>query len=310
MSKSVAVIDVGSNSIKLLIAAANPTDGIDTLFTETIETRISEGISRDLPNLTNGAMDNGLAAIMELVRIARKYETSEQIIVATSAVRDALNGQDFIDLVYEKTGLKIRILSGTEEATYIGRGLGYDPQLLGAEDYFQMDIGGGSLELIRFSQGSIEQALSLRLGAVRLSERFISDRDAPISKNVETAIAAFVRAELSQSGFSFTPKKSPLVATGGAFVVSRAILAAEKGRTINEQPPALEMEELERLKTKLCALPLHERMAEPHLPATRADIIPTALITILALLRHADRKRLTHSFYNLRYGVAAELLRA
>ena len=91
-------------------------------------------------------------------------------------------------------------------------------------------------------------------------------------------------------------------------MVCRAILAAQKHQRVDEHYPVLKIEELEALKQQLCALPLHERMTVPHLPASRADIIPAALITILALLHHAGRKSLTHSFYNLRYGVAAELL--
>lgn len=308
MIEPVAVIDVGSNSIKLLVASPGEGQGVKPLFSETIETRISTGISNDLPNLCEAAITEGCETVAELVDVAREFEPQEIAVVATSAVRDALNGQDFIDCVSDKTGIRIRMLSGTEEATYIGQGLACDPQLEGAEDFIQMDIGGGSLELIRFNQARIEQALSLRLGAVRLSERFVADRDAPISKHVETAINAYVHAELAQSNFKFTPKHDPLVATGGAFAVSRAILAAEKGQTIEEHYPILKIEELEQLKEKLCALTLHERMAVPHLPASRADIIPTALITILALLGHAGRKSLTHSFYNLRYGVAAELL--
>lgn len=309
MSSPVAVIDVGSNSIKLLVAASQEGDGINPLFTETIETRISTGISKDLPHLGDAAMQEGCKTICELMRIAREYDPVELVIVATSAVRDAINGQDFIDLIFDKTGIHIRVLSGTEEATYIGHGLGCDPQLARAEDFIQMDIGGGSLELIRFNKAKIEQALSLRLGAVRLTERFVTDRDAAFSKNVEAAIDAYVRAELAQSNFKFTPKKNLLVATGGAFVVSRAILAAQEGQDIDTHDPILNIEELVNLKKKLCALPLHERMSVPHLPASRADIIPTALITILALLKHAGRKSVTHSFYNLRYGVASELLK-
>jgi exopolyphosphatase/guanosine-5'-triphosphate,3'-diphosphate pyrophosphatase len=308
MSGPVAVIDVGSNSIKLLVARAGADQSIEALFTETIETRISAGISRDLPNLTDKAIEDGCKSVVELVRLAREYEPEKIKVVATSAVRDALNGQDFIDCVFEKTGIKVRVLTGSEEATYIGQGLACDPQLAGAEDYIQVDLGGGSLELIRFKKAKIEQALSLRLGAVRLSERFVTDREAPVLKNVETAIDAFVHAELSQSDFKFTPRKDTLVATGGAFVVCRAILAAQKHQRVDEHYPVLKIEELEALKQQLCALPLHERMTVPHLPASRADIIPAALITILALLHHAGRKSLTHSFYNLRYGVAAELL--
>lgn len=309
MSKPVAVIDVGSNSIKLLVASASKENGVKALFTETIETRISQGISQDLPLLCQEAIKEGCRAVVELVRIAREYDLKALAIVATSAVRDALNGQDFIDCVLEQTGIKIGILSGTQEATYIGQGLICDPQLAGAEDFIQMDLGGGSLELIRFREAKIEQAISLRLGAVRLSERFVPDREAPISKHVETAIDAYVHAELAQCTFRFTPTKNLLIATGGAFAVSRAILAAEKGQTIEDHYPILKIEELEALKTKLCGLSLHERMAVPHLPAARADIIPTALITTLALLRHAGRISLTHSFYNLRYGLAAELLK-
>lgn len=309
MSEPVAVIDVGSNSIKLLVAAAGANLAVAPIFTETIETRISGGISRDLPELSDQAIEDGCKTVVELVRLAREYAPQAIEIVATSAVRDALNGQDFIDCVADKTGIVMRMLSGTEEATYIGQGLSCDPQLAGAQDYIQVDLGGGSLELIRFKNAQIEQALSLRLGAVRLSERFVSDREAPISMNIEIAIHAFVQAELAQSDFKFSPSKDVLVATGGAFVVSRAILAAQRGQRIDQHHPVLKIEELEALKQQLCALPLHERMAVPHLPASRADIIPSALITILALLKHAGRKSLTHSFYNLRYGIVAELLR-
>jgi exopolyphosphatase/guanosine-5'-triphosphate,3'-diphosphate pyrophosphatase len=308
MSGPVAVIDVGSNSIKLLVAASDES-GINSLFTETIETRISTGISQNLPRLGDEAMKEGCNTICQLIRIAREYDPSEVTIVATSAVRDAINGQDFIDMVFEKTGIHIHLLSGTEEATYIGHGLACDPQLAGAEDFIQMDIGGGSLELIRFNKAEIAQALSLRLGAVRLTERFVTNRDAPMTRDIETAIDAYVRAELAQSNFKFTPKKNRLVATGGAFVVSRAILAAQKGQKINEHHPVLHIDELQALKEQLCALPLHERLTVPHLPASRADIIPTALITIISLLKHARRERVTHSFYNLRYGVAAQRLK-
>lgn len=310
MSKLVAVIDVGSNSIKLLVATHDGEGQIASLFTETIETRISEGISHELPKLSECAIERGTKTVKELVRLAREFNPSALSIVATSAVRDALNGQELIDRVYEVTGLNLRVLTGTEEAIYIGQGLSCDPQLNGAENFIQMDIGGGSLELVRFNQGKIQRAISLRLGAVRLSERFVADREAPISHCVETAIRAYVTAELTQCAFVFGPRRLPLIATGGAFVVSRAILAAEKKQSIDAHYPVLQYHELEGLKSKLCAMALHERMAVPHLPASRADIIPTALITILALLKHAGRESLTHSFYNLRYGVASELLRA
>ncbi|MGB0257242.1 MAG: Ppx/GppA phosphatase family protein, partial [Coraliomargarita sp.] len=139
----VAVIDVGSNSIKLLVAkAGNSSDSIETVFAETIETRISAGISRELPSLTEEAMDAGLKTIQDLVHLAHDYQPSAIRIVATSAVRDAINGMDFIESVTQTTGIPMQVLSGTEEATLIGKGLACDPQIAGVHRFLQMDLGG------------------------------------------------------------------------------------------------------------------------------------------------------------------------
>ncbi|MGZ0656079.1 Ppx/GppA phosphatase family protein [Coraliomargarita sp. W4R72] len=310
MPETVAVIDVGSNSIKLLVArAGTPPKSLETLFSETIETRISAGISRELPRLSDEAIKTGTETIAELQRMAQSYQPTQTAIVATSAVRDAINGNDFVQAVAAATGLQIRILSGTEEATYIGQGLSCDPAIAGMTRFIQSDIGGGSLELIRFENGQIQQALSLQLGAVRLTERFILDKEAPLSAEIESAIRAHVSEQLLASGFDFSPVDLPLIATGGAYTVSRAVLAAQTDCDIKQSPAHLERSTLDQLKKKLAPLSLHERLKIPHLPAARADIIPTALITIDALLEVAGRTSLTHSFYNLRYGIAASLLK-
>jgi len=310
MPDTVSVIDVGSNSIKLLVArAGGAPNSLETLFSETIETRISAGISRELPRLTAEAIATGTATIAELHRMALNFQPAQIAIVATSAVRDAINGDDFVQAVFAATGLQIRILSGSEEATYIGQGLSCDPAIAGMTRFIQTDIGGGSLELIRFEEGEITQAISLQLGAVRLTERFVEDKDAPLAPEAEAAIRSHVTEQLTASGFDFAPAELPLIATGGAYTVSRAVLAAAAGGNMEHSSPHLERSTLDQLKNKLAPLPLHERLSIPHLPAARADIIPTALITIDALLEVAERSSLTHSFYNLRYGIAASLLK-
>ena len=98
--ETVAVIDVGSNSIKLLVARSGTAPGsVATIFAETIETRISTGISQALPSLTEAAMAAGCRTITELVRLAQGYQPKTLRIVATSAVRDATNAIQFIELV-------------------------------------------------------------------------------------------------------------------------------------------------------------------------------------------------------------------
>ena len=310
MPDTVAVIDVGSNSIKLLVARAGATsNSLETLCSETIETRISGGISSKLPSLNEDAITAGSATIAKLQKMAQNYQPDHTVIVATSAVRDAINSDDFIQNVAEATGLQIRTLSGTEEAKYIGQGITCDPAIGGMTSFIQTDIGGGSLELIRFDAGQIQQAISLQLGAVRLTERFIEDADAPLTLKIEASIRRYVTEQLMGSDFDFRPAELPLIGTGGAYTVSRAMLLAERDSDIEHTSPHLERSTLSQLKNKLAPLPLRERLSIPHLPAARADIMPTALITIDALLEVANRSKLTHSFYNLPYGVAAYLLK-
>tara|TARA_B100000989_G_scaffold114095_1_gene83792 strand:- start:140 stop:1093 length:954 start_codon:yes stop_codon:yes gene_type:complete len=310
MPDTVAVIDVGSNSIKLLVARAGATsNSLETLCSETIETRISGGISSKLPSLNEDAITAGSATIAKLQKMAQNYQPDHTVIVATSAVRDAINSDDFIQNVAEATGLQIRTLSGTEEAKYIGQGITCDPAIGGMTSFIQTDIGGGSLELIRFDAGQIQQAISLQLGAVRLTERFIEDADAPLTLKIEASIRRYVTEQLMSSDFDFSPAELPLIGTGGAYTVSRAMLVVDTDSKIEHSSPHLERSTLSHLKNKLAPLPLKERLSIPHLPAARADIMPTALITIDALLEVANRSKLTHSFYNLPYGVAANLLK-
>ncbi len=306
--QKVAVIDIGSNSIKLLVASPSESrEDIQNIFEETIETRISSGIGNELPRLTPKAMEAGVHSVSELLHLALAHQPQTIRIVATSAVRDALNGHEFTKQVENKTGHRIDILSGPEEARLIGHGLATDPYLSTLNNFLQMDLGGGSLELIDFKNQQIHQAISLQLGAVRLSERFLHDREAPLHQATATAIQNHVSNTLRKSTISLQPGQ-PIVATGGAVIITRAILAAQVGLKIEDRPPVITLSEIAKLRKQLAALSLHERMGTPHLPAARADILPTALLTIEAVLQSASAEHLTHSFRNLRYGIAAELL--
>ena len=114
--QTVAVIDIGSNSIKLLVASPSESgEDIQNIFAETIETRISSGIGSELPRLTPKAMEAGVHSVSELIRLALAYQPQAIRIVATSAVRDALNGREFTKQVENKTGHRIDILSAQKK---------------------------------------------------------------------------------------------------------------------------------------------------------------------------------------------------
>jgi exopolyphosphatase/guanosine-5'-triphosphate,3'-diphosphate pyrophosphatase len=307
--ETVAVIDVGSNSIKLLIAErGSDKNSIESVHKETRETRISTGISKENPELTRESMDAGCQSISELVSVARGHRPKIIKIVATSAVRDATNGIEFIKQVNEATGVRLEILSGIQEANYIGKGLRCDPQVSAMENFLQMDIGGGSLELIRFSHSTIQKACSLQLGAVRLTEKFVLDRTVAITSETKAHIQTHIRESLKTSGFSFEPATDPMIVTGGAFSVIRSILGAKAGTTIESASSVIHKKNISELKSTLCNLSLNERKTIPGLSEARADVMPVALITIDTVLESAGRDTITHSFYNLRYGIATELL--
>jgi exopolyphosphatase/guanosine-5'-triphosphate,3'-diphosphate pyrophosphatase len=310
-SPSVAVIDIGSNTIKLLVAARDPAGGLQTLTSETIDARISAGLGRAEPRLSEEGMTRGLAAVGELLAVAVPFSPVQTAIVATSAVRDAANGAEFRERLRAATGHVLRILSGDEEANLIGCGLTSDPTLAHLRDFYVFDLGGGSLECLAFRKRRVQQACSLPLGCVRLTERFVADAAAPFSAEARAAVADHTRRSLRESGFRFDLASQDAVFAGGSMTTARVIAGLADGKLLPETAPIVTVATLERILDRAAALPLVERRTQiAGLPAARADVFPAALATMIAVAEVAGIGAFHHSFHNLRYGLAAELLAA
>ena len=307
-SGSVAVIDIGSNSIKLLVAARSDDGNLRALKFRTIDARIGAGIKAAAPRLGEEGMTRGLEAVTALLADAASHSPARTVLVATSAVRDAVNGAGFRARVQAATGHAIRILSGDEEANLIGRGLTCDPALAGLRDFYVFDLGGGSLECLRFEDRQIRQAVSLQLGCVRMMERFVSDAAAPLVLAESSALALHVCAELKRSGFRCPLATPAAVFTGGTVTTIRTITAARHGVALEETPSVITTEALAGLIDELAPLTLAQRRAVPGLPPARADVFPAALVTLLSVAEYAHIESFHHSLYNLRWGVAAEAL--
>lgn len=308
MPAPVAVIDIGSNSIKVLVAERNAEGQLTALKMKTLDARISSGISHAQPRLTDEAMTRGLAAVGELLAEAAPYSPTQIAIVATSAVRDAANGQEFADKIKAETGHAVRILSGEEEANTIGRGLTADPGLADLRDFYLFDLGGGSLECLSFRDRKIVQAVSLPLGCVRLTEQFITDPAQPLPHQEAQAVCDAAREVLSQSGFRFgLPPQASAVGTGGTITTARAILAARRGRPLEASETVMTLDELRELLAYVGRCNLDDRCRIPGMPASRADVLPTALATVIAIAELGGIEAYRNSLYNLRWGIADEL---
>jgi exopolyphosphatase / guanosine-5'-triphosphate,3'-diphosphate pyrophosphatase len=310
MNSSVAVIDIGSNTIKLLVAARDDSGRLTERAIKTIDARISAGLSREKPRLSEAGMSVGVAAIRDLLDVAAPLAPTQTILVATSAVRGAANGAEFCALVRAATGHDIRVLSGDEEANLIGAGLLCDPALADLRDFYVFDLGGGSLECLAFRARRMAQETSLPLGCVRLTEKFVSDPTAPFSTEARAAVVAHVRHTLAGSSFQFTLAGASAIFAGGSVTTVRAIFAAHHGKNIKEITPVVTVPELTALLNRVAPLSLEERKKTAGLPPARADVFPTALATILAVAKTAGLNEFQHSFYNLRWGLAAEILKA
>jgi exopolyphosphatase/guanosine-5'-triphosphate,3'-diphosphate pyrophosphatase len=305
----VAVIDIGSNSIKLLVASRSEGGGIATHLTQTIDARISAGIGQSKPRLSEDGMERGLAAIKELLEGATALAPEQTALVATSAVRDAANGTEFAERIRAGTGLGLRILSGDEEANLIGRGLTADLQLADLTDFYVFDLGGGSLECLRFRNRKIEQAISLPLGCVRLTERCVAFPEGPFGEPQRSQVAEACRAAFASSGFLFSlPPPAAAVFAGGTITTSRAILAGNPDEPLAETASNISIDALRTLFEQIAPQSLASRRQIPGLPAARADVFPAALATVLAIAEIGGFSSFLHSYHNLRYGLAAELL--
>jgi exopolyphosphatase/guanosine-5'-triphosphate,3'-diphosphate pyrophosphatase len=305
----VAIVDIGSNSIKLLVAGAGPDGRPVALRTKTLDARISAGISAARPALGEEGMARGVAAVRELLDEAAAERPERVVLAATSAVRDAANGAEFRARVQAATGHAIRILTGEEEANLIGRGLACDPALGGLRDFYLFDLGGGSLECLAFRERRAVREVSLQLGCVRLTEKFVPDPEAPFPAASGEAIARHTRERFAAAGFVFDlPAGAGVVGTGGTLTNARTAQGAREGLPLERTAPLLPVAELRAMLAWLGALPLAERRRVPGLPPARADVFPAALATLIAVAELGGFAAYRHSLYNLRWGLAAEEL--
>jgi exopolyphosphatase/guanosine-5'-triphosphate,3'-diphosphate pyrophosphatase len=187
---TLGIIDVGTNSIHLLIARRHPSRGVRIVARRRALVRLGEG-GLVGNRLGAAAMQRALGVLRAYARLLRRHAVDHTEAVATSAVRDAANGRAFVRRVRRSTGLPLRILSGTEEARLIFRGV---PQPPGPRRRVLMvAIGGGSAQVMCGTGERLEYGVSLPLGCARLAQRFIR-HDPPQAKELAALQVALERA--------------------------------------------------------------------------------------------------------------------
>ena len=285
-----SVIDVGSNTIHLLVGEV---DGGEVLPVtgEKVSARLGAGVERKR-RIEPGRLELAAEAISLFAKIAALNGVAEPTVLATSAVRDAENGLELTERVREITGLKMRLISGEEEAALGFRGAVSAVGTSWEGPALVVDLGGGSAQLIvgEASSGPLMQ-VSLPLGSNRTTERFVENN--PPKKKELRALDEHVREMMPGWGLS---QRVSVVAVGGS---ARAMLKIMQD--------SLTVERLRRLALEISDRPSAVLAREHGLAPERARVLPAAITTLAAILEHFDKDRLTVARGGLREGTLLTL---
>jgi len=279
-----AVVDMGTNSMRLAIA--DILDGeIQMCYNEVAETRLGEGVG-DSSILQKTPMLRNVKQLSNFLKTAEEYHPDSLRVIATSAVRDAANNEDFLQLVQETCNITVEILSGETEArmSYLGAGIDFDGA---GKPLVVLDIGGGSTELVYPVGGSLHSA-SVNVGAVRLYE----------NPNQE------FRARLEMLVENNFPKDNHIIAVGGTNTCLAALdLELEPYNSEVIHGYLMPKEVVDSWSKLLFQLTLEERMRLPGMKQKRADIMPYGVRILQTMMEILHAKQVQISDKGLVYGL-------
>lgn len=302
----IAAIDIGSNSIRQIIADVSPTGAIRVIDEMKAAPRLQTGLL-ETGALGEEPMRLALEALGRMAALAKQIGCKRVDAVATSAVRGASNGAAFLRQIKEQTGLRVRMLEGEEEARLAFRSAlaHFD---LGRGRAIVMDIGGGSLEFALAAEGIVERYVSLPFGAVRLTEEFLRDRPTP--KGVRKLRKA-VREELRQTIPVHDWRGAEVIGSGGTFTNLAGMFLARQGVRVAHSVHGTRMpwHEIEHILEMLQELTPAERLGVPGLNAGRADIIVAGLAVAAEVCSRVEPRTFVASAYGIREGLLLDIAR-
>ena len=305
-SRRVAAIDIGSNSIRQIVADVSAEGAIQVVDEMKAAPRLAAGLT-DSGALSDTSMHAALEATERMATLARQLGAERIDAVATSAVREASNSQAFLADIQRTTGLKVRVLSGEEEARLSFRSAvaHFD---MGVGRTVVMDIGGGSLELALTAEGIIDRLASLPFGAIRLTEQYLSGGISPKAvARLRKEVAEGIKPELPKRDW----RGAQIIASGGTFTNLAGMYLARQGVLTARSVHAAHIPraDLEHILDMLCEMPVEERRQLPGLNPERADIIVAGIAVAAEVLRRVEGRELVVSRYGIREGILLEAAR-
>jgi exopolyphosphatase/guanosine-5'-triphosphate,3'-diphosphate pyrophosphatase len=305
--KPIAVMDLGTNTFHLLIAegdAATPT----ILFKTTNPVKLGEGgINKGV--IQPAAYKRGVKAMEQFQQEIAKYDVQKVSAIATSALRSAANGQDFVDEVKVKTGIAIETISGDEEAGFIYKGVKAGG-CLSAKNSLIMDIGGGSVEFILGNKDGILWKQSFEIGAARLMDKF--HQIDPITPEAIAELKKYLADRLADMFNGVADFDIDyLIGSSGAFDTFAEVIEATNGNPFDiRQIKNYDFDAADFIKTtdKLIRSSHNERANNKSIIPIRVDMIVVAAIATRFVMEKLGINKVTLSTNSLKEGVVADML--
>lgn len=296
---TLAAIDIGTNSVKLLVGRVSA-HRVTPLLHRTLITRLGEGLQKS-GEISAEAEERTIAALGELRDLARQRNVERLQVVGTLTLRAARNGRDFVERCARDLGLEIRILTGEEEArlSFLGAsGASKAPQVLGIE------IGGGSTQIMVGSPSKLHASWSLPMGAVVVTEEFLKT-DPPAAEEM-MAMSAAIRRRLQPVVARVGPD-GELVGIGGTVSAILTMLRKNEGSDPREfHQTSVAFETISALSIHLSLKTVAEREAM-GIERGRADIITAGAWILTAAMSHLEATSLRASAHGLRHGVLIDM---
>lgn len=302
-----AAIDIGTNSVHMIVVRVRPDFSFEVIDREKEMVRLGAG-GLDGKKLTRDAMSAALQALSKFERLARSHQVDEVLAAATSATREAENGGAFLAQIERTTGMRPRVITGTEEARLIHMAAVYGVDTPKAT--VVIDIGGGSVEITRGIGDQVQFARSFKIGVIRLAERFVTSD--PLSGRDERRLVSHISDQIDQyvrriveAGFD------RVIGTSGTILsIGTVATAVERGSVPAEiRNLRVPSKSIRRFRKTVIDLELDKRLHLPGLDPRRADLTVAGAVLLDTILRKLQTDEITLCDLALREGLVLDYIR-
>ena len=301
-----AAIDIGTNSIHMIVVQVRPDLSFEVIDREKDMVRLGAG-GLDGKSLTQTATAAALTTLSKFKRLAESHKVDEIIAGATSATREAENGGDFIADVDRLTGIKIRVIAGTEEARLVHLAAAYGVGI-GSSTACAVDIGGGSVEVTLGTAAQMAVGHSFKTGVIRLTERFV--KSDPLGRRDERRLVKHINREMGESLAEIASRGyDRVIGTSGTILSLGALALTEEGTPVTDlRNRRVTAKSIRRLRKRLIEADLDERLNIPGLDPRRADLSVAGVVLLDTILRKLDASELTLCDLALREGLVLDYI--